>query len=183
MGKQKPGTMIYWEMFDVLERLKPEKALSALTAIRQYAQYGQEPAFDNDDTLAVIWPIFAQKIAADNERYIQKCKKATEAINARWGKPNDTGVYERIPEIPTTTETKTSSPPSSAPETMTAAKEVGKVYRAARSVGFEMTKDFKALLREYISLYGMNAVLKAVDMCEKCDNVTTDGLKATIHYI
>ena len=183
MGRQKPGVMIYWEMFDVLERLKPEKALSALTAIRQYAQYGREPAFDNDGILAVVWPVFAQKIAADNDRYIQKCKKATEAINVRWGKTNDTGVYECIPAIPTTTETKTSPPPSSALKTMTEANEVGKVYRAARSAGFEMTKDFKTQLREYISLYGMNAVLKAVDMCEKCDNVTADGLQATIYYI
>ena len=183
MGKQKPGTMIYWEMFDVLERLKPDKAQSAMIAIRQYAQYGQEPSFDKDDTLAVVWPIFAQKIAADNDRYIQKCKKATEAINARWGKPNDTGVYERIPAIPTTTETKTSSPPSSASKTMVEAEKIGKVYRAARSAGFEMTTDFKMQLQKYINLYGMNAVLKAVDMCEKCDNVTADGLKATICYI
>lgn len=74
MGKQKPGTMIYWEMFDVLERLKPEKALAAIKAIREYAQYGREPDFDRDDSLAIVWPIFAQKIASDNERYAQRCK-------------------------------------------------------------------------------------------------------------
>lgn len=161
MGKQKPGTMIYWEMFDVLERMKPEKALSALTAIRQYAQYGQEPAFDNDDTLAVIWPIFAQKIAADNERYIQKCKKATEAINARWGKPNDTGVYERIPAIPTTTETKTSSPPSSASKTMTE----GNILKYARDCGFDTDIGTVHGIMKLASQYGNDRVFQALDRC------------------
>lgn len=163
MGKQKPGTMIYWEMFDVLERLKPEQALLLISAIRQYAQNGQKPAFD-DETLTVVWPLFAQKIATDNERYVERCKKATAAINSRWEKPGNTSVYERIPNIPTTSpsETKTSS-------ASTAMKDPTKMIMTtieAREC-FGNAPGVHDVINELVLQHGVDKVKRAMSVCHQ----------------
>ena len=164
MGKQKPGTMIYWEMFDVLERLSPEKVKAAIKAIREYSQRGIEPLFDSDESLAVVWPLFAQKIAADNERYAKRCEQAKAAINSRWGNAGNTNVYERIPNIPTTTTTETSSSSTSSVPTMTAATK-DNILKYAKQCGFNMNMGTMHEIMRLVSQYGNDRVFQALDRC------------------
>lgn len=119
MGK--PGTMLYWETFDVLDRVKPEKLKLLLRAIRNYSQYGQSPDFAGDEALELVWPVLEQRLSADNERYRQRSEQATNAANARWGHasacksmPAHADACEPMPEMPTTTTTSTPTTASSA---------------------------------------------------------------------
>ncbi|MGI6014262.1 MAG: DUF6291 domain-containing protein [Oscillospiraceae bacterium] len=69
MAKEKPGVMMYWETFDVLEALLDGQAKTMLHAIRHYSQYGEVPDFGDDTILATLWMLFQPKLDADNERY------------------------------------------------------------------------------------------------------------------
>ena len=133
MTKGNPGIMLYWEMFDVLDRVKPEKVKTLLQAMRNLAQYGEMPDFREDEALELVWPLIEQKIIADRERYEKIRKQRTDAINARWEKerakaasdngsiqPN-TGVYESKRNVPTSTSTPTATSTSTATSTATTA--------------------------------------------------------------
>lgn len=79
MAKEKPGVMMYWETFDVLEALLDGQAKTMLRAIRNYSQYGEAPDFGCDTVLATLWMLFQPKLDADNERYEQIREKRIEA--------------------------------------------------------------------------------------------------------
>lgn len=116
MTKGNPGIMLYWEMFDVLDRVKPEKVKILLQAMRNLAQHGVLPDFREDEALELVWPLIEQKIMVDRERYEKIRKQRADAINARWEKERAkaasdngsiqpyTGVYESERNIPATTE-------------------------------------------------------------------------------
>lgn len=121
MAKDQPGMMMYWEMFDTLDRVKPEKLKPLLRAMRNLSQYGEIPDFSDDEALELVWPLIEQKIVADCARYEKIRKQRTDAVNARWEKerskvsseyeciqPN-TGVYEDERNIPTSTTTSSST--------------------------------------------------------------------------
>lgn len=116
--KEKPGVVVYWDMFDTLDRVKPEKVKPLLKAIRNFSQNGEVPNFDGDEALELVWPMMEQKLIADGARYEEIRQQRINAINARWEKerakeqdgnesiqPN-TDVYKRIRGIP---ETETNS--------------------------------------------------------------------------
>ena len=69
MAKEKPGMMMYWEVFDVLESLLDGQAKIMLHAIRNYSQYGEVPDFGSDAVLSTLWLLVKPKIDADSERY------------------------------------------------------------------------------------------------------------------
>lgn len=79
---EKPGLMMYWEMFDVLESLLDGQAKTMLHAIRNYSQYGQIPTFDADSILSTLWMLVKPKIDADNERYARIIDKRRQAGKA-----------------------------------------------------------------------------------------------------
>ena len=74
MAKEKPGIMMYWEMFDVLESLMDGQARTMLQAIRNYSQYGEVPDFTKDALLATLWMRVKPKIDADSDRF-EKIRK------------------------------------------------------------------------------------------------------------
>ena len=86
MEKGKPGVMVYWETFEALDRLKPEKLKTMLKAMRNFAQYGEVPDFSDDDMLEFAWPLIEQKLVADSERYSDIVNKKRRAIYGRWWK-------------------------------------------------------------------------------------------------
>ena len=45
--KEKPGVMMYWPMFDVLESLEAGQSKTMLKSIREYSQHGIEPDFSH----------------------------------------------------------------------------------------------------------------------------------------
>lgn len=129
MAKEKPGVMMYWETFDVLEALLDGQAKTMLRAIRNYSQYGEAPDFGCDTVLATLWMLFQPKLDADNERYERIRKQRTDAINARWRKEREQHTdeygsiqeytdeyetYESIRNIPTTTATTEATTASTA---------------------------------------------------------------------
>ena len=66
---EKPGALLYWETFEMLERAKCEKVKILLSAIRNFAQYGEVPDFEDDEALNLVWPQLEQKLIADDERF------------------------------------------------------------------------------------------------------------------
>lgn len=68
-AKEKPGVMLYWSMFDVLESLLDGQTKTMLHAIRNYSQYGEVPNFGSDTTLTTLWLLVKPQIDADTERY------------------------------------------------------------------------------------------------------------------
>ena len=130
MGKEKPGALIYWDTFEALSTLKPEKLKIMMQAIYNFSRYGEEPDFAGDEVLEFGWPGIRLKLILDDERFETKREQRRNAVNARWEKerarkeeyeriqPN-TDEYERMRNIPyTQTETQT--------ETKTDTKREGK---------------------------------------------------------
>lgn len=76
---EKPGIVIYWDIFDMLERTKGDQTKRLLKAIRNFGQYGEIPNFEDDDGLNFVWPTIEQKIIADGERYEEIKQKRAEA--------------------------------------------------------------------------------------------------------
>lgn len=86
MAKEKPGVMMYWEMFDVLENLLDGQAKTMLQAIRCYSQYDTDPDFAGDTLLATLWMLVKPKIDADSQRYeriIEQKRQAGKASAAK----------------------------------------------------------------------------------------------------
>lgn len=86
MAKEKPGVMLYWEMFDVLESLLDGQAKIMLQAIRGYSQYGEAPDFNGDTMLSTLWKLVKPKIDADSIRYekiIEQKRQAGKASAAK----------------------------------------------------------------------------------------------------
>lgn len=75
MGQKKPGVMIYWEMFDMLQALPPKQMRQMLAAICSYARYGVEPEEVKKPAFLALWTLTRQRIDADSERYETICSK------------------------------------------------------------------------------------------------------------
>lgn len=100
MAKEKPGVMMYWSTFDVLESLLDGQAKTMLRAIRYYSQYGEVPDFGEDTILATLWLLIRPLMDADNERYERIREKRRQAINTRWQREREerTDEYGSIQE-------------------------------------------------------------------------------------
>lgn len=162
MAKEKPGIMVYWEMFDVLERVKPEKLKPLLQAMRNLSQYGELPDFRGDEALELVWPLIEQKIAADDARYEKVRQQRIDAINSRWEKerakssPNNeriqpyTNVYEDKRNIPTTTSPAKSSTTTTAAGASTPGTP-RQAYGLYKNV-FLTDEEYKALERDFANI-------------------------------
>ncbi len=78
--KQRPGFMVYFTDWDMPRKiLNAEDFKSFFDAVFCYAQDGEvPPSFDNQ-VVSIFFNSFATKLNADNERYQEKCRKASEA--------------------------------------------------------------------------------------------------------
>lgn len=131
-AKEKPGIMVYWEMFGVLERAKPEQAQALIKAIRQYGQTGEEPNFGEDQALELVWPMLAKRITADHERWEEIKEKRTDAgrkgglsraSKAKQKEANEANAtFDKQFKPTTSTSTSTTTATSTATESIKAAK-------------------------------------------------------------
>lgn len=120
-AKEKPGVMVYWETFDVLESLVDGDAKQMLAAIRQYSQYGVLPDFTGNAILTTLWLLIRPKLDADSERYerIREQKReaglasAAKRANERQRALADVDERQRIQPTTTATATATASPTTS----------------------------------------------------------------------
>lgn len=116
MAKEKPGVMVYWETFDVLESLVDGDAKLMMSAIRQYSQYGVLPDFTGNAILSTLWLLIRPKLDADSERYERIREQKREAGRASAAKRanecqralTDIDECQRIQ--PTTTTPATANP-------------------------------------------------------------------------
>lgn len=81
MAKEKPGVMMYWQTFDVIEELEDSPAKELVVAIRNYAQNGRLPKFE-DKALRVVWRMIQPQLDADDERYNRLRQQRIEAGKA-----------------------------------------------------------------------------------------------------
>ena len=87
--------------FETLAELDDGELRAMLSAIGKYAATGEAPAFKG--AMKALWNEIRQRIDADAERYETICNRNRENIRKRWNKnnadgiPNDTTVYDRIP--------------------------------------------------------------------------------------
>lgn len=76
---ERPGVLLYWDTFDILENLLDGEAKAMMSAIKNYARYGEKPNFAGDRLLSTLWLAIRQRIDADEQRYKDICVKRAEA--------------------------------------------------------------------------------------------------------
>lgn len=117
-AKEKPGVMVYWETFDVLESLVDGDAKQMLAAIRQYSQYGVLPDFTGNAILTTLWLLIRPKLDADSERYERISNARAEAgrrgglaraNNAKQNQANEANATFAKQIKPTTTTSTTAT--------------------------------------------------------------------------
>ena len=166
MAKEKPGVMVYWETFDVLESLVDGDAKIMMAAIRQYSQYGVLPDFTGNAILKTLWLLIRPKLDADSERYERIREQRREAVVSRWEKERKKAAADdngSMRNIPTTPATPTAEATAEAPATPTTEPEKGKRDNVEREKGRTLTSppqcphsdnpdsDFEELRRQKIA--------------------------------
>lgn len=90
LEKRPPGVMLYFsEMRALLALMSDEERGQILMAILDYAEYGDEPYFD--DRLEAAWSLVQKILDRDAVSYREKCEKASKAVKARWEKEKKAG--------------------------------------------------------------------------------------------
>ena len=144
MAKDKPGMMMYWEMFDMLENAEPEQVQALLRAMRRFSQDGELPDFGNDKALKFAWPMIEQKIIADSLRYEDIKQKRTEAgrkggkaraRNAKQMQANEANASNAKQIKPTSTASPSSTATSTSTATTAGASTAGAGNSPTRAYG------------------------------------------------
>lgn len=76
---ERPGILLYWDTFEVLESLLDNEVKIMLIAIRDYARTGTIPDFKGNRVLSTLWVIIQQRLDADEQRYKDICVKRVQA--------------------------------------------------------------------------------------------------------
>ena len=78
--KQRPGFMVYFTDWDMPRKiLNAEDFKSFFDAVFCYAQDGEVPPSFENPVVQIFFDSFIIKLNADNERYQERCRKASEA--------------------------------------------------------------------------------------------------------
>lgn len=107
--KERPGVMIYHDLYQPTRRLSDSDKGRLFDAILEYSMFGVVPEFDG--MLGVVWDFAQPRIDADKKSYQTKCERSRAAIKKRWEQKEqdsepteddhdvqpDTDVYQRIP--------------------------------------------------------------------------------------
>lgn len=81
----KPGVMIYFEMFSGMKKLDYEQMGMLFEAIMVYSQTGEEPEFD-EFVCDVAWDFIKPRLDNDSQRYDDVVDSRKAAADARWSK-------------------------------------------------------------------------------------------------
>ena len=82
-GKQRPGVMLYFELYPILRQMPPEEVYEIVMAIFAYARDGVTPVF-HSTALNYAWGFIQQSIQRDNERYQRVVEQRRRAAEKRW---------------------------------------------------------------------------------------------------
>lgn len=77
MGKERPGTMIYFDLLPVVQCLSREAAGNLLVAMLEYGKDGKLPDFSTSEGLNVAWVYAKQMIDRDKARYANRILRHT----------------------------------------------------------------------------------------------------------
>ncbi len=78
MGKKnRPGVMMYFDMWHALEYLDDREKGQLMDGIVRYAELGEEPVFPW--TVEQVWPFVRMTLDRDKERYEDRCRKSRYA--------------------------------------------------------------------------------------------------------
>lgn len=80
---QRPGVMLYFDLWPSLKRLNLEEKGRLLEAILEYAQWSAQPDFGEDLALALVWDFVRPRIDRDGERYEDTVQKRRYAVYIR----------------------------------------------------------------------------------------------------
>lgn len=96
---EKPGIMVYFDIWAMIQRMSNELTGILFKAIMEYGATKHVPELP--DSLYIIWPIIQARLDSDDERYYRITQKRKYAAYARWAKkhneeplPFDKWVYE-----------------------------------------------------------------------------------------
>ena len=80
---QRPGVMLYFDLWPSLKRLDLEEKGRLLEAVLEYAQWSVQPDFGEDLLLALVWDFVRPRIDRDGERYEDIVQKRRHAVYIR----------------------------------------------------------------------------------------------------
>ena len=77
MDKERPGTMLYFDLLPIVQCLSREAAGNLLVAMLEYGKDGKIPDFSASEGLNVAWVHAKQMIDRDNDRYANRILRHT----------------------------------------------------------------------------------------------------------
>lgn len=77
MDKERPGTMLYFDLLPIVQCLSREAAGNLLVAMLEYGKDGKIPDFSASEGLNVAWVHAKQMIDRDNDRYASRILRHT----------------------------------------------------------------------------------------------------------
>lgn len=79
-SKERPGFMVYFDDWEIPRRLLNDTEFKTFfDAIFDYARDGEVPPSFENQTIEVLYENFKNKIEKDVERYMEVCRKRSEA--------------------------------------------------------------------------------------------------------
>ena len=88
-NKQRPGVMLYFELYPILQQMPPEDVYEIIMAIFAYARDGAAPVF-RSMALTYVWGFIQQSLQRDNERYQRVVEQRRKAAEKRWDRERRT---------------------------------------------------------------------------------------------
>ncbi len=103
MGK-KPGVLLYWDTFDLLEQLSGEELKAFIFAIKDYAQQNNNPDFSQNRVLSILWVNVKRKLDLDDEHYKAVCAERSKsgkkgAEKKKQNQANATKCQQMLPSV------------------------------------------------------------------------------------
>ena len=121
----KKGFILYKSLYEPIKALDRNQKGELMEAIFEYQLTGN--IIENMNPIVnMAFMFFKNQFDIDNDKYIEKCKKAKESIQKRWNKQN-TNEYERI-ETNTNNTDKREKKEDNSKKTKEESKEIEYIY-------------------------------------------------------
>ena len=89
--------VLYTDVRPILDLVPPDDGLPLLKAIFDYAAGEEVEPFQNFVT-AKVWEMIRQKLEAGREKAMKRSETNRQNVRKRWGKEDDTTVYDTLPK-------------------------------------------------------------------------------------
>lgn len=160
MSRRPPGVLLYFDILPALRLLSQAEKGALFEAILEYGEFGAIPDFEG--SLGVAWAFIQPRLEADLSNYADKCQKAANSANKRWGKdgkymPQHASACAGMPKdtnLSTTPTAKATSPTATSSEAKTEGEggagethveppDTGKDFDSMRQRAIRMLETYK----------------------------------------